>query len=79
MWIRAESSQKFCGRIPKHEASFRLDASAKGAEMNVKQFRRKSWWLTTGIAIGYYIAVRMAQRGKELEEPEEEDEDEYED
>ena len=48
--------------------------------MRIKKGRRKSWWLTTGIAIGFYIAVRMAQRGKELEEEEYgEDEEEYED
>ena len=51
-----------------------------GAEMKINKVRRKSWWLTTGIAIGYYIAVRTAQRGKELEEQaDEEYEEEYED
>jgi len=34
----------------------------------MKKVRRKSWWLTTGIAIGFYIAVRMAQRGEGLED-----------
>jgi hypothetical protein len=48
--------------------------------MKIRKARRKSWWLTTGIAIGYYIAVRMAQRGRELEEEEyREYEDELED
>ena len=47
--------------------------------MKIKKVKRKSWWLTTGIAIGFYIAVRMAQRGKELEEQDYEDEEEYED
>jgi hypothetical protein len=49
--------------------------------MKITKVRRKSWWLTTGIAIGFYIAVRMAQRGRALEETEESDdyEDEYED
>ncbi len=51
-----------------------LGAPAKGAEM--RRVRRKSWWLTTGVAIGFYIGVRMAQRGKELEE---EESDEYDD
>jgi hypothetical protein len=44
--------------------------------MKMRRVRRKSWWLTTGVAIGFYIGVRMAQRGKELEEDES---DEYED
>ena len=34
----------------------------------MKKARRKSWWLTTGIAIGFYIAVRTAQRGEGLED-----------
>ena len=44
--------------------------------MKMRRVRRKSWWLTTGVAIGFYIGVRLAQRGKELEEDES---DEYED
>lgn len=46
--------------------------------MKMRKVRRKSWWLTTGVAIGFYIGVRMARRGKELAEEEvDESEDEY--